>query len=314
MARPRATASPPTGPDRPCEGVPVSRRPDLDDADLRPGARSAGLLDVHARPGVWTYLARTWATRELAWEQATSQLLASNSRFRLGAAWLVLTPLLNGLTYFLVFGLLLGVSDDIPDYIGFLTIGVFLFQFTAGTMVEVSRSVTTNRRLMQAFAFPRAVLPLSTSIRMGLSNAIALAVMTAVLLAVPPVEVPTAVWAVLPGLWALQWCFAIGLGLIFARLSAAVSDMHNVLGFGVRIWMYVSGVFFDARQSAAGTPLEPFVAANPMTTFLSMSRDAMLYGRAPRLADLVFVVAVTAVVLVVGIVVFWLGEGSYDRD
>src|SRR6476661_5359838 len=44
--------------------------------------------------------------------------------------WQILTPLLNVAVYYLIFGLILNTKRGVPDFIAFLVIGVFIFNFT----------------------------------------------------------------------------------------------------------------------------------------------------------------------------------------
>jgi teichoic acid transport system permease protein len=102
--------------------------------------------------------------------------------------------------------------------------------------------------------------------------------------------------------------------MALARAVSSVPDVQNLLAFGLRLWLYMSGVFYDAAARAQGTPVEPLVQANPLHAFLTISRDLMLYGRDPEPALVLCAVAWTVVAVVVGWVVFWFGEESYGRE
>lgn len=69
---------------------------------------------------------------------------------------MVLNPILDGAAYFLVFGLLLGTGRGVPNFLGYLIIGVFLFRYTSSAITAGSRSISTNLSIVRAFRFPRA--------------------------------------------------------------------------------------------------------------------------------------------------------------
>ena len=72
-----------------------------------------GLTRVGAKPGLIDYLVSLWNYRHFMFYDARARVQSGNKRDRLGSAWLLLDPLLNGLGYFAIFGLLLGASRGI---------------------------------------------------------------------------------------------------------------------------------------------------------------------------------------------------------
>src|SRR4029077_4560159 len=91
----------------------------------------------------------------------TARNVAMYTEARLGQAWQILTPLLNAGVYFLIFGELLHVNRGIPNYLGFLVTGVFIFNFTQRTFISTSTVITNSLPLIRALQFPRASLPLA---------------------------------------------------------------------------------------------------------------------------------------------------------
>ncbi|HET6270377.1 MAG TPA: ABC transporter permease, partial [Arthrobacter sp.] len=78
-----------------------------------------------ARPGLLVYLVQLWNFREFIFYDARARVLNGTRRDRLGSLWLILTPMLNGLTYYVVFGLLLRTDRGIENFVGYLVVGVF---------------------------------------------------------------------------------------------------------------------------------------------------------------------------------------------
>ena len=142
-----------------------------------PGQQRAG-----ARLPIDEYTRRLWQRRWFVIAYATASNSVGYERSFLGQAWQVLTPLLNIVVYYLIFGLLLHTNRGVPNFIAFLSVGVFLFSFCQSALVTGSRAITANLGLVRALQFPRAVLPVSTTLVSLLQLVYSLLVMTPTLL------------------------------------------------------------------------------------------------------------------------------------
>ena len=272
-----------------------------------------GLLPVGERPPLHRYVAQVLARARFMWALANAQLRSTYGRDRLGALWLTLTPLLNALTYYLIFGVLLNTQNGIDNFIGFLIVGVFLYQFSASAITEGSRVIRNNQRLVQTLSFPRAVLPVSLVLRTVLALAPALLVMFVLVLAIPPHAPLTWRWLmVVPGLL-LQVAFTLGVVLVLARLVAKVNDISNMLQFALRTWMYFSGIFYSFETFVAHPTVLTILELNPMHAFLTIARDALLYDRVADSGTWLVATGWSIPLLVIGLVVFWQAEEEYAR-
>lgn len=290
------------------------------------GTRSAGttseaapratghLRVVGQRPPFGQYLAEVWRRRAFIWGLATAQLRASNGRDKLGGLWLVLTPLLNGAVYYLIFGLLLNTRGRIPNFVGYLIIGVFLFSYTSRSVTVGARAIAGNRKLVQTLAFPRAVLPLSEVVQQVISLGPSLVAMMAFIVIAPPLEHLTWHWLLVIPALALQTLFNTGVVLLFARFVAGASDIGNMLQFGLRGWLYMSGVFYAPTRFDHHPLLHTIFELNPGYAYLALVRDLMLYNRMPP--GHIWLVAVCWAVgtALVGMYLFWRAEEKYARD
>src|SRR5947209_6013068 len=168
------------------------------------------------RPPFRVYLRDLWGRRHFiaSYTRASNAAMYSNSF--LGQVWQVLTPLLNAAVYFFIFGYLLKTKRSIPNYIGFLTIGIFVFTYMQNSIIHGSRSVTNNLNIIRALHFPRASLPLGTT-------AIALQQLLASMLAMLPIVLLTGEpvrwsWLLLGPIFFLESLFALGVALVVARI------------------------------------------------------------------------------------------------
>jgi len=278
------------------------------------------LRPVASRPPLGEYLRLLWRRRHFIVADARARVSTSNSGTLLGRVWLVLSPLLDAAVYLVIFGLLLRSSRGIDNFIGYLVIGVFLFQFTSRCLSQGSRSVIAGRSLVKSFAFPRAALPVATVAREVLSFVPTLATLVVVVLLTrpgaedawtAPIDQITWRWLLVPAVLLLQVALALGLALLGARVTTRIPDLANVIGVLSRFWLYGSAVFFSFDRFIDHPTLLRVVEVNPMFLVLDMVRDCLLYAQTPAWSSWAVLAAWSLGLLVVGTVVFWRGEESY---
>lgn len=274
----------------------------------------AGLARVGARPTLGRYIASLWDFRSFIHFDSRSRIAGATSTNALGRLWMVLNPILDGAAYFLVFGLILQAGRNIENFIGYLVVGVFLFRYTSQAITNGSRSISGNLSIVRAFRFPRATLPIATNLRELLLFLPTLAVMVVLILAIPPSEDITWRWLLLVPLLAVQTLFNLGLSLLLARVVARWADFANLITFGTRIWLYLSAVFFSVDRFESHPGLLTAMHLNPMYCVLDIARQSLLYASDADPMRWVVLLAWTAVLLLVGMLVFWSAEESYGEE
>lgn len=279
-----------------------------------PTAVNTRLLQrVGSRPKFLDYLVTLWDYRHFVYYDSRARVMSGNSQDRLGGAWLLLTPLLNGAVYYLIFGILLGTGRGIDNFISYLIIGLFLFQYSTRSISTSARSMISNRNVLQAFRFPRATLPIAVNVREALSSVPTLIVMLLLVILIPPVEVISIKWLLLIPVVGLQSLFHLGVSLIMARVVAFVPDFAHLLGFGLRAWLYLSAVFFSVDRFADTPWIMTLMHANPMFVVLDIARDCILYDTWPTMFRWVTLCIWALASLSIGIVFFWRAEERYGR-
>ena len=98
-----------------------------------------------------SYVSEAWRRRDFVWYTALANVRARHANTALGLFWWVLSPLILGSVYFLVFGVILGTRRGDPHYIGYILTGLFAFFFTrtvvnSGTAAMISFLMSTPLR------------------------------------------------------------------------------------------------------------------------------------------------------------------------
>ena len=99
---------------------------------------------------------------------------------------------------------------------------------------------------MRALHFPRATLPLASTVMELQQLLVAMVVLGAIVLGTGEPLTPS--WLLVVPALALQTVFNSGLALALARVTSRVRDLEQLLPFALRTWLYASGVFFVLEQ------------------------------------------------------------------
>jgi teichoic acid transport system permease protein len=235
-----------------------------------------GLKQSAARPPIGLYISQLWERRRFIWTFASAKSVSMYTESRLGQLWQVLTPLLNAMVFYLIFGLLLGRSGDVTHYIPFLVIGVFFFHFTQRSFTSGAKSVQGNMSLIRALHFPRATLPFSFTVVELQQLFAAMTVLIVILLGFQ--EFPSWHWLLIIPTLLLMTIFNIGASLIVARIGAFVPDTSQLLPFILRTWLYFSGIMYSMYALGSRLPLwaARLMGANPGAVYVELARRSLM--------------------------------------
>jgi len=279
-----------------------------------PTAVTPTLKTLNIRPPLGTYLKDLWQRRHFVRVFAAAQAESNATGNYLGRYWFILSPILSAATYWFVFGVLLGATKGIENFVAYLIIGLFLYSFTAASMSMGATSIAGSATLIQSLHFPRASVPLSTTVILLYRLRWELLVMAAIVLITG--EPITWWWLLLPAVIAMQTVFNAGLGLILARLCFQTPDIKQLLPFITRILMFLSGVMFSIETYAANAPrwVQFLLEINPLAIYLNLGREVLMesHNAPPGSWWMGAVWAVGTAVF--GFVYFWRAEASYGRS
>jgi teichoic acid transport system permease protein len=288
-------------------GIEPARDEPVEELVARYHLRRAG-----ARPGIVDYTRQLWGRRHFISAFSTANNAVGYSASFLGQAWQLLTPLLNAGVYYLIFGVLLHTKRGVHNYVAFLVIGIFIFTFTQSSLIGGARAISSNVGLTRVLHFPRAVLPVSSTLVALQRLVYSMLIMLPIVLITG--ERPRWQWLLLVPAIALQSMFCLGLAFFIARIGAKIPDTSQLLPFLIRTWLYVSGVFYSIHTFAADHAhwVKVVLQVNPGAVYVELVRAALIEG--PRGDHLWWLAAGWAVgVLAAGYLFFWQAEEQYGR-
>jgi teichoic acid transport system permease protein len=278
-----------------------------------PQPPAPGLQRAGARLPVDEYSRRLWDRRWFVAAYSTASNAVGYQGSFLGQAWQLLTPLLNILVYYLIFGMLLHTNRGVSNYIAYLSVGVFVFSFCTDSLGAGARAITGNIGLVRALQFPRAVLPVSTTLVSLLRLLYSLSVLIPIVLITG--EPLTWRWLELIPALILQSMFCLGIAFIVARIGAQIPDTTQALPFIARVWTYTSGVMYSVQHFTAGHAhwVSVVLTLNPGQVYLSLARNALLVGNPISLSTWLLAIVWAVGTLAVSYLYFWRGEEAYGN-
>ncbi|MGA6128333.1 MULTISPECIES: ABC transporter permease [unclassified Microbacterium] len=256
------------------------------------------------------YFAEAWRRRAFAINLASKKLIAGLLPNRLGVLWIVIKPLSMALIYGTIFHFVLSGAARPANFVQYLIVGIFIFEFFTGCLGSGSKAITGNAKLVQSIGFPRILLPVSVVLEQAMRIIPVIALLGILLIVLG--ERPQWSWLLLIPILLTMAVFNFGVALIVARLSVHARDVQQVIPIVNRVLFYVSGIFFNVDGALADAPvLMTIIHAVPTYDFIALSRSVMLDSyAAPILAWIAAPIWAVATVIF-GVIFFWRAEARY---
>ncbi|WP_460800059.1 ABC transporter permease [Microbacterium sp. GXF0217] len=271
---------------------------------------TAGLTEVGTRPPLGAYLAETRRMLTFALRLAGSRLISGLLPNRLGVLWIVLKPLSLAIVYGTIFYFILSGSARPENFVQYLLVGVFVFEFFTGCFASGSKAITNNAKLVQSFGFPRMLLPISVVFEQAM-RMIPVILLLGILLLIFGEPISWS-WLLIIPIFIVMGVFNLGLALVVARIAVRTRDIQQLIPIITRILFYASGIFFDVDGALASYPtLLTIVHLIPTYDFISIARDVLLSGYSAPMLAWIAAPLWALVMIVVGTIFFWQGEPRY---
>lgn len=288
---------------------------------MRAVAEASGLRQMGVRPPLREYVRTLWSRRAFINTLGSAKAYARNQGSYLGQLWSVLNPLLNSVVYVVIFGLVMNTTRGVSNAIAYIVTGVFTYRFFDASVSAGANAIKGNLNLVRSVHFPRAALPISTTITELATIGPALVVMCVIAwfsgLLPDKGDVPIT-WRLLllPLAVGLLFVFNMGCAFLVARWVAITPDLSNVIPFVLRFVFYASGVIFSVKHLVQHDVLSFVLQYQPVAVYLYLARSTVLNEPSIPMSLTMWAVGVgwALLAVVIGFLVFWRGEERYGRD
>lgn len=253
-----------------------------------------------------------WQYRDLLWLLVRRDFVAFYKQTILGPLWFFVQPLITTAIYLFVFGSLAGLSSDgIPAPLFYIS-GITVWTYFSETLTKTSGVLRDNASIFGKVYFPRLIMPLSIVFSNMFKLSIQLTLlflMTAYYLITSNDIVITPAILVLPLVIVIVALQGVGIGLFVSAIATKYRDIALLLTFAMQLLMFVAPVVYPL--SSVTGKLKLLVSANPLTYAIELFRYAMFNKGTVSANGLLYLVVITIVILIIGIISFNKAEKTF---
>jgi lipopolysaccharide transport system permease protein len=214
--------------------------------------------------------------------------IKSESRQRyLGYIWFLLEPLLSTAVFYIAYSQITGSRGS--DAILLILIGMLLWQWFEGAIMAGAGSIKAKFHVLNQCNLPKYLFPL-VSIAVHTWKFLCVSIIFFIL-ATALGHPPTLLWLYLPILFLLQLLLIVSFSLPISIGVTLWTDLQIVLSSIFRVFFFLSGIFFEAKQIPEN--LREYFFWNPMAVFIDAGRAVILRNEAPPLQHLRIAIAIT---------------------
>lgn len=196
-----------------------------------------------------------------------------------GVLWGLLIPLALLAIYNVVFTRV--IRFDFPHFTAYLFCGMLPWNWFHTTLRSGLLSLVENRDLVRRPGFPKGLLPLVSVVGGGLVTALGYVVLLGFLLydgfALSPALLA------LPFILGLQLLFTWGLALALAVANTWFRDLEHLLTILLMGLFFLTPVFYRTDMVPPG--MRWIYVVNPLARVIEATREILLAGRLPGLAE-----------------------------
>jgi len=267
-----------------------------------------GVTVVRPRRG-WSPLdlRELWEYRELLYFLVWRDVKIRYKQTAIGAAWVVLQPLLTATIFTVVFGHYVHLQTGGVPYLLLTYSALLPWLLFANALTASTKSLVENQALVTKVYVPRLLIPVAPVLAGLVDFAVGSLVLVAMMAwygVVPPLQVLT-----LPFFLAFAVVAAVAVTLWLSALNVKYRDVQYTVPFLVQAWFFATPVAY----SALIFPLDvrPWLGLNPMAGVVQGFRWALFGHGIAQVGHLMLLsFGVTFVLLVGGIEYFRRVERS----
>lgn len=258
------------------------------------------------------HLKETWKYRDLIWLLTRKNLVVRYKQTVLGPLWLILSPLMTGLMYTVFFGTIAGIDTEGLPKILFYLASNGLWAYFSSVFHRASNTFTANAYLFGKVYFPRLTVPVSDILLSAIEFLVSflLTAVLAVWYSMHGVPIPFMTWFMIPAVLLWLGLLGMGLGILVSSVTTRYRDLHILVNFGVRLWMYGTPIVYPLSR-LKNNPLRTAVLYNPVTAPVEVFRRFVLGTGGISSGWVVYSLLFTAAAVFIGIVMFNRIERSF---
>jgi len=253
--------------------------------------------------------AELWTQREVLYFLIWRDLKVRYKQTIIGAAWVIVQPILITIVFAVFLGKLIRVPSDGVPYPIFAYTALLLWTFVSNAVLSSAYSLVTNAQIITRVYFSRVMIP-----------AAAVGVRLVDLLIASLVLIGLMIYFRVPLNWNLLMfpvfvaeltALALAVGLTCAALNVRYRDIGTMLPILLQVWMFASPIVYSS--SLIPERLRVAYSLNPLTGIIEGAR-ASLFNLPFAWTTIAVSALVTFTLLLLSIHLFRKMESSFADD
>jgi lipopolysaccharide transport system permease protein len=219
-----------------------------------------------------------------------------------GLMWSFFNPLLMLGVYTFAFGYVfkskwLGVDNGTFGFAVALFPALLVFNYFADCVSRAPVLIVANASYVKKVVFPLEILAVNNSIS-GLFHLLIGLIVWFIMFLVVTQRFPSVNLLLFPLTLAPLILFTLGLSWFFSALGVYFRDLQQLLGIITSAMLFISPVFYPV-SNVPGL-IGDAIWINPMTSFIEINRNLLLYGLLPSASHFLLVVIGSIIALLSG--------------
>ena len=252
-----------------------------------------------------------WGYRAVIGHLTQRELKLRYKRSILGWLWSLINPAAVLFVYIVVFGIFLGLeppvagNGELRSFPIYLFAGLMVWDFFSIVLTGSMGWLLASGSLLNKVYFPAEVPVLAGSLAVLVQTTTEAVILLVVLAVVDNISLTA---LLLPLVMALLFLFSLGLALITSLANVYFRDVTHIVNIGTTVLFYATPIVYpiDLVPDAiwGDFPIRDVILFNPLTQFVSATRDIVYGLHVPGLDRLAFLTFVSVVTFGVGWTIF----------
>lgn len=244
--------------------------------------------------------------RRYAWYSATSELKGQVAGSKLGWLWWIIEPLCFMLIYMFVYVCVFG--SKMENLALFVFIGITIWGFFQSCIQSSIGIIASFSGVTRKVFIPKFILVITKMVEFFVKMLISIAI---ILVALPICGIPFT--------WTMLWAFPLmmsliilvyGISCVCAYAGVFVSDLSHLMTIGLRMLMYLSGVFYST-DVITGIIGDIYPLLCPSGFFIQQIRNVIMYNGPINVIPFIEWTIIGIVLAIFGTKLVYRGEKDY---
>jgi len=243
--------------------------------------------------------------RIMIWEMAVAEFRLKDQGTFLGFLWTLLHPLI----YFIVLHSLFvkWMGNKISNFPLYLIIGIVQWNFFCTATMNAINSIRDHAPLIKSINFPKSVLVLSSVLSVLFSHLLELLILLVFWLIIGK-NIGFSAFLLIVILM-INVYLVTGVAFILSVIGVYFLDIFRIWGIVTSLGLFLTPIFYTLDMLAPGK--RSVILLNPMTHIIIASRSILIEDKIPQVQGLLYVLAVSTVILFSGYYLFKKNEGYF---